>query len=380
MPVQVTPVIGRRDLKQFIYLPAELHRGHPKWMPPIYMDEWKYYDPKKNLAFRYSDATLLLARKDGRLVGRAMGIINRRHNEMMKERTARFACLESTDDREVVHALLAHVEHWAREREMTRIIGPFGFNDQDPEGFLVEGFEREPTIVTYYNFPYLIRLLEAEGYGKEVDYFVYRIPVGEKVPEVYVRIAERVAARGHFRSLEFTRKSQLKPYIRPILALMNETFVGIYGYSPLDHEEMEGLARQYLPLLDPRFVKAVTKDDQVVAFLIAIPNLYEGIVKAKGHILPFGFIHILRAMKRARQLDLLLGGIKEEYRGRGLDTLLGATMFKSAIAGGFEVMDSHHELETNTRIRREMEHQGGVIYKRYRIFQKSLSPHPLTRP
>jgi hypothetical protein len=153
---------------------------------------------------------------------------------------------------------------------------------------------------------------------------------------------------------------------------MNETFVGIYGYSPLDHEEMEGLAKQYLPLLDPRFVKAVTKDDQVVAFLIAIPNLYEGIVKAKGRLFPFGFIHILRAMKRAKQLDLLLGGIKEEYRGRGVDTLLGATMFKSAIAGGFEVMDSHHELETNTRIRREMEHQGGVIYKRYRIFQKPL--------
>ena len=372
MPVQVTPVASRRDLKQFIYLPEQLHRNHPKWMPPIYMDEWKYYDPKKNLAFRYSDATLVLAWKDGRLVGRVMGIINRRHNEMMKERTARFACLESTDDREVTHALLAHVEDWARARGMTKIIGPFGFNDQDPEAFLIEGFEHEPTIVTYYNFPYLIPLLEAEGYGKEVDYFVYRIPVGKAVPEVYVRIADRVATRGHFRSLEFTKKSQLKPYIRPILALMNETFVGIYGYSPLDHEEMEGLAKQYLPLLDPRFVKAVTKDDQVVAFLIAIPNLFEGIVKAKGHIFPFGFIHILRAMKRTRQLDLLLGGIKEEYRGRGVDTLLGATMFKSAIAGGFEVMDSHHELETNTRIRREMEHQGGVIYKRYRIFQKPL--------
>ncbi len=372
MPVQVSTVVSRRDLKRFIYLPAVLHRYHPKWMPPLYMDEWKYYDPRKNRAFSYCDATLVLAWQDGRLVGRAMGIINRRHNEMMKERTARFACLESTDDREVCHALLAHVESWARERGMTRIVGPFGFNDQDPEGFLVEGFEHEPTIVTYYNFPYLIRLLEAEGYGKEVDYVVYRIPIPAKVPEVYERVAERVATRGHFRALEFTRKNQLKPYIRPILALMNETFVGIYGYSPLDAAEMEGLAKQYLPLLDPRFVKAVAKDDEVVGFVIAIPNLYEGIVKAKGHIFPFGFIHILRSMKRATQLDLLLGGIKEAYRGRGVDTLLGATMFKSAIAGGFEVMDSHHELETNVKIRAEMEHQGGVIYKRYRIYQKPL--------
>ncbi|HTT66720.1 MAG TPA: hypothetical protein VMF70_01705 [Gemmatimonadales bacterium] len=364
--------MSKRDLKRFIYLPEELHRDHPRWMPPIYMDEWRYYDRRKNLAFRYCDATLLLASKNGRLVGRVMGIVNRRHNEMMKEKSARFAGLEATEDAEVVHALLSHVEGWARERGMTRIIGPFGFNDQDPEGFLVEGFEHEPTIVTYYNFPWLIPLVEAEGYGKEVDYVVYRIPVPERIPELYEKVAERIAARGHFRLLEFASRSELKPYIRPVLGLMNETFVGIYGYSPLDQEEMEGLAKQYLPLLDPRFVKAVVKEGELVGFFIAIPNLFEGIVKARGRLFPFGFIHILRAMRRARQLDLLLGGIKEAYRGRGVDTLLGAAMMRAAIAGGFEVMDSHHELESNTKIRAEMERQGGVIYKRYRIFQKTL--------
>ena len=372
MSVQVTPVASRRDLKQFIYLPAELHRNHAKWMPPIYMDEWKYYDARKNRAFGYCDATMVLARQDGRLVGRAMGIVNRRHNEMTGERTARFACLETTEDRAVCHALLEHVETWARGHGMTKIIGPFGFNDQDPEGFLVEGFDHEPTIVTYFNFPWLIPMLESEGYAKEVDYVVYRIPVPAKIPEVYEKVAARIANRGHYRALVFTKKSQLKPYIRPILGLMNETFVGIYGYSPLDAEEMEGLAKQYLPLLDPRFVHAVAKDDEVVGFIIAIPNLYEGIVKAKGHLFPFGFIHVLRAMKRAKQLDLLLGGIRAEHRGKGVDTLLGAAMMRAAIAGGFDVMDSHHELETNTKVRAEMEKQGGVIYKRYRIFQKAL--------
>ena len=372
MPVQVTPVSSKRDLRRFIYLPAELHRDHPRWMPPIYMDEWKYFDRGRNRAFRYCDAVPLLASKDGRLVGRVMGIVNRRHNEMLKESTARFACLECTDDREVARALLGRVEEWARGQGLTKMIGPFGFTDQDPEGFLVEGFEHEPTIVTYFNFPYLIPLLEAEGYAKEVDYVVYRIPVTGKIPPVYERVAERVASRGQFRVLEFTRRRQLKPYIRPILGLMNETFQGIYGYSPLDDEEMKGLAKQYLPLLDPRFVKAVAKDEQVVGFIIGIPNLYEGIVKAKGHLFPFGFIHILRAAKRAKQLDLLLGGIKEEYRARGVDVLLGGAMMRAAIAAGFEVMDSHHELESNVKVRAEMERNGGVIYKRFRIFQKSL--------
>lgn len=373
MTVQLTPVADRRSLKQFIFLPEQLHRDHPKWMPPIYMDEWKYYDPKKNKAFRYCDATMALAWKDGRLVGRVMGIINRRHNDMMKETTARFACLESTDDREVAHALLRHVETWAQGQGMTRIVGPFGFNDQDPEGFLVEGFEHEPTIVTYYNFPYLIRLLEAEGYGKEIDYVVYRLPVPAKVPEFIEKVAERAIRKNGVRLLEFTKKGELKPYIRPILDLMNQTFVGIYGYSPLDREEMEGLAKQYLPLLDPRFVKGALKGEEVVGFFIAIPNLYEGIVKARGRLFPFGFIHILRAMKTAKQLDLLLGGVKEEFRGRGVDMVMGAAMLRSAAAAGHDVMDSHHELETNTKVRAEMERGGGVIYKRYRIFQKPLT-------
>ncbi len=372
MPVQVTPVVSRRDLRRFIYLPAELHRDHPRWLPPIYMDEWRYYNPKKNRAFGYCDTTLLLAWRNGRCVGRAMGIINRRHNEMLKERTARFAGLEVIEDREVARALLGRVEAWAREQGMTKIIGPFGFNDQDPEGFLVEGFEHEPTIVTYYNFPYLIRFLEEAGYAKEVDYVVYRVPVPEKIPAVYERVIARVTERGQLRLMEFTSRGELKPYIRPVLGLMNETFVGIYGYSPLDADEMEGLAKQYLPLLDPRFVKAVAAGEEVIGFIIGIPNLYEGIIRARGHLFPFGFIHILRAMKRARQLDLLLGGIKEGYRGRGVDTLLGAAMLRSAIAGGFEVIDSHHELESNTKIRAEMERQGGVIYKRFRIFQKQL--------
>jgi hypothetical protein len=374
MPVQVTPVSSKRDLKRFIYLPAALHRDHAKWMPPIYMDEWKYFDRRRNPAFRYCDAVPVLAWRDGRLVGRVMGIVNRRHNEMLREKTARFACLECTDDREVAHALLAHVEAWARGQGLTKIIGPFGFTDQDPEGFLVEGFEHEPTIVTYYNFPYLIPLLEAERYTKEVDYVVYRIPVTGKVPEVYARIAERLASRGHFRVLEFTRRRELKAYIRPVLGLMNETFQGIYGYSPLDDEEMNGLAKQYLPLLDPRFVKVVATDDQVVGFIIGIPNLYAGIVRSKGHLFPFGFIHILRAARRAKQLDLLLGGIKEEYRARGVDVLLGGAMMRAAIAAGFEVMDSHHELESNVKVRAEMERNGGVIYKRFRIFQKPLEP------
>jgi GNAT superfamily N-acetyltransferase len=340
-------------------------------MPPIYMDEWDYFNPKKNRAFGYCDTTMVLAWKGDRLVGRIMGIINHRHNDKMQERTGRFALLECTEDQEVAHALLAHVEDWARAAGMTKVIGPFGFNDQDPEGFQIEGFEHHPTIVTYYNFPYTVRQLEAEGYGKETDYVVYKIPRADAVPELMAKLAERVEGRG-FREVGLTSKRQVKGYIGPVLTLMNETFQGIYGYSPLDDQEMQDLAKKYLMLLDIRFFKIVVKDDAVVGFMVAMPDLYEGIVKAKGRLFPFGFIHILRAGKRARQLDLLLAGIAPKYRGKGIDMLLGREMLQSAIDAGIEHFDSHHELETNSLVRAEMERQGGQVYKRYRIFQKPL--------
>jgi hypothetical protein len=396
MTVSLTPVTGRRELKQFIFLPEQLHRDHALWMPPIYMDEWDYFNVKKNRAFGYCDTTMALAWKGGRLVGRIMGIINHRHNDHVQERTGRFALLESTEDQDVVHTLLAHVEDWARAKGMTKIIGPFGFNDQDPEGFQIEGFEHHPTIVTYYNFPYLVRLLEAEGYGKETDYVTYKIPRASTVPELMAKLAARVESRG-FREVGLTSKRQVKRYLGPVLRLMNESYRGIYGYSPLDDQEMQDLAKKYLMLLDIRFLKVVVKDrdvkdgdgqdgvvkgsdvknsdgknSEVVGFMVAMPDLYEGIVKSKGRLFPFGFIHILRAGKRARQLDLLLAGIADKYRGKGIDMLMGREMVKSAIAAGIEYFDSHHELETNNLVRAEMERQGGQVYKRYRIFQKPL--------
>jgi len=374
MSINLIEVKTKKQLKDFIYLPEKLHAGQENWVHPIYMDEWSYFNPKKNKAFSFSDTLLLLAEKDGQVVGRVMGIINRRYNEVRNEKTARFGYLESIQDQEVVHALLSRVEQWAREKGMTRIIGPYGFSDQDPEGFLIKGFENRATIATYYNFEWLPEMVEKAGYTKDIDYFVYKIEVPKEIPEIYHRVSERILRKGNFQLLEFRKRKEIKPWIRPILSLMNETYIdsNIYGYAPLDEKEMDDLARKYLPVLDPRFIKGVLKDGQVVAFVVAIPDMTAGIKKARGRLLPFGFIHILRAQKKTKQLDLLLGAIKKEYRGLGLDALMGMAMLTSAREAGFEIMDTHHEMEANVRVRAEMERLGGKIYKVYRVYQKAL--------
>ena len=374
MPIEIREVQSRRDMKTFIYLPEKIHASHENWVHPIYMDDWKYFDRKKNKAFTYCDTTIILALRDGRPVGRAMGIINQRFNEHRNERTARFGYLDVTEDKEAFTAILRHIEDWARAKGMTRIIGPYGFSDQDPEGFLIEGFDHRATIATYYNFEWMPRFLEEAGYAKDNDWYVYKLAVPKEPPEFYKRIYERAMKRGTYEIVEFRKRKDLKPWIRPILSLMNECFMSanIYGFAPLSEEEMDDLAKRYLPVVDPRFVKAVKKEGEVVAFIIAMPDMTEGIRRARGRLLPFGFIHVLRAAKKTKQLDLLLGGIKERYRGQGLDVLLGVKTILAASEAGYEMIDTHHEMEANVKVRAEMERLGGTIYKRYRAYFKML--------
>ena len=374
MDINIREVKTRRELKKFIYLPEKIHTDHANWVHPIYVDEWKYFNPKKNKAFSYSDTVIVLAYRGEEVVGRIMGIINRRYNEFRKAKIARFGYLETWEDEEVVRALLGYVEAWARKKGMTKVIGPYGFSDQDPEGFLINGHENRATIATYYSFEWMPGMVEKQGYSKDVDYFVYKIDVPEEFPEFYQKILKRVERKGVFKIVEFRKKRELKPWIKPVLSLMNECYLesNIYGYTPLDEEEMEDLANRYMPVLDPRFVKAATKDGEVVGFIVAIPDMTEGIQKARGHLFPFGFLKILRAAKKTKQLDLLLGAVKEEYRGRGLDVFMGVKMMRSAFDAGMKIMDTHHEMEENVKVRMEMEKMGGKRYKLYRVYKKEL--------
>jgi hypothetical protein len=371
--LRIAEVDTRRDRAAFLEVPALVNR-HARWVPPLAADERRILDRRRNLAYRYCDATAAVAWRGDVPVGRVVGLVNRRHNERTGEATARFGFLESPDDPDVVRALLAHVETWAGRRGMRRVVGPLGFTDQDPEGLLIDGFDTEPSIASPCNAPYLPPLVEAAGYEKDVDYVVYRVPVPERLPAIYERILERLSGRGGLRLVEPRRRSELRAWGRPVLELMSETFSDLYGFVPPDPEELEDLVGRFLPVLDPRFIKMAVRGDRLVGFIIAMPNLAPGLRRSRGRLFPLGFVHLLRAARRSRQLDLLMGGIRLGERGRGVDALLGAAMMVSARQAGFTTMDSHHELEDNLAVRAEMERPGGIVYKRFRVYRRSLGP------
>lgn len=368
----VKEVVSRRDLRDFIYLPEKVHRNEPDWLPPIYMDEWELYDKKKNKSFGYADALLLLAFRDGKPAGRIMGLINRRYNEINNETHGRFCFMECYDDGDVFHALISRIEDWARQNSMTKLVGPLGFSDKDPQGFQIEGFEYPQFITSANNSPYMVKLIENEGYAKKIDLVNYLGDMPKEFPVVYERVLERINRTQEFTITEFLTKKKLKPYILRVLELMNDTFSEIYGFVPLNDKEKSDFAARYMPIIDPKFIKVVEKDGQLIGFAIGLPDLSAGIKACRGRLLPFGILKVLRESKRSKKLIMMLGGVRKEFRGKGIDVLMGVKILQDGINSRMESLDSHLVLEDNLRMRGEYERIGCKVVKKFRIFQKDL--------
>jgi GNAT superfamily N-acetyltransferase len=373
MKIHIRLVDGPGLLRKYIFLPKKLYSDDPRWVPPFYADEWDFHNPKRNKALQYCEVIRFMAFHESQAVGRIMGIIHTPYNNLHNEKTARFYNLDCINSQEAVHNLLEAIEQWALEKGMNKLIGPFGFSDKDPQGFQIEGFEYLPILATATNPEYLPRLVVQEGYSKEVDCVSYHMDVPDELPEYYRNIYERVSQNTDLRLMEFLSRKQLKPYIIPVLELVNEAYSPIFGFAPMNKEEMRKFASQYLPVIDPHFVKlVVTRHHELIGFVVAIPEMSKGIQKAKGRLFPFGFIHILRAMRNTTQLNLMLGAVKERFRRKGVGVLMGTALLRSAAKKGFRVIDSHLILETNIPMRGECEKLSGRLCKRYRIFSKSL--------
>jgi hypothetical protein len=374
MEVVIKPVESKRNLKTFIHLPSKIHKSHKNWVPPIYMDEWEFFNPKKNRAFNHCDTVLVLAWKNGKAVGRVMGIISHKYNQQHNENHGRFAFIETWDDQEVYHKLIDFVALWSKEKGMEKLVGPLAFSDKDPQGFLTEGFGEPVSLAANCSFSYMVKLSEKEGFYKKEDLVVYKIEIPDEIPEFYNKIAERFNRNNKkLNVLEFSSRKKIKPLIRPVFSLLNKTFTDIYGFTPFTEKEMDDFANRYLFLVNPKFVKIVlNENNEVVAFVIAMSDLSRGIQKSKGYLIPFGIFSVLLAGKKSNQLNLMLGAVDPKYQGRGLDVAMGIKILESAKKEGKTIIDSHLELEYNTKVRAEMEKMGGKVYKRYRIYQKDL--------
>lgn len=374
MPVDVRPIHGRGALEHFLALPFHLPDQRPNRVPPLLMDERGFHDPKENPQLAHCEVERWIAWRDGRAVGRIMGIVHRSYNAAHGERTARFYNLDAVRDPEVVHSLIGVVEAWARSKGMDRVIGPFGFSDKDPQGLQIEGFAHLPVIATPTDPDWLPAMVEACGYAPYEDMVSYRLDIPGELPAVYHAIGERCLRNFGLHRVPLRTKRELKPWVVPVLRLVNATYGDLLGFAPMSEAEMEALAAKYMFILDPELVHLIADaNNEPAAFVIASPDMSEGFVRANGRLLPFGWWHILQAMKHAKQMDLLLGAVRPDLQGKGLTAALGIPLFEAAGKRGFTHLDSHLIMERNTRMRAELERLGAVVWKRYRVYQRKLS-------
>lgn len=233
MPVETREVVSKKDLRHFIYLPEKIHIDHKNWVHPLYMDEWKFFNGKKNKSFSLCETIMALAWKNGKVVGRIMGIINPEYNNIHNEKNARFCFLDYYEDYETGCSLMMFIENWAREKGMKKLIGPLAFSDKDPQGVLIEGFEERVLITMNFNFPWMKDHLEKMGFNKEVDLVSYKAKIPEKIPEYIEKVYNRTIQGNNYNLLEFNSRKSLEPWIVPIFQLINETYIDIYGFIPM---------------------------------------------------------------------------------------------------------------------------------------------------
>jgi hypothetical protein len=377
MSITVKEVLSKKDLKTFAKLPFPMYKGNPFWVPQLIHDDMEIFDKEKNPAYENADSRLFLAYKEGRPVGRVAAIHSRVANKKYNTKNLRFGWFDAPDDPEIAAALFGAVEGWARELGMETLTGPHGFCDLDPQGMLVEGYDQEPTIAGYYNFPYYQKLVEDQGFQKEIDYIEFRTQVPAAMsafPEKLLRLAERIQERGGFKLLKFNNKKEIMARVEEVFVVIDEAFEEIYGAVPLTHNQVRYFIKKYFGFIDKDLVQVVVTDkNELVAFMLAMPSLTKAFQKANGHLFPFGVFHILRALKKQNDvLDFYLAGIKKKYRGLGIDLLMVVEIARSAVAKGFLFTESNQELETNTKIQAQWKYFNPVQHKRKRIFKKVL--------
>ena len=385
--IQIKRVETKKDLKRFIEFHYDLYKGNPYDVPNLYSDEVNTLSKDKNAAFDFCEAEYYLALKEGKIVGRVAAIINHKANEKWKKKDVRFGWIDFIDDIEVSRALFEAVEEYGRKKGMDDIVGPLGFTDMDPEGMLTWGFDKLGTMATIYNYEYYPQHMEKlGGWKKDNDYVEYYLVVPEKSPEKYTKIAEMVEKRYNLHVRKLTKKDIFQGgYGKKLFDLINLTYSDLYGFSELTDRQIDQYVKMYFPLADLNLVTVIedgNKDNQLAGLGITIPSLSHALQKCRrGRLFPFGWWHLLRAIKfhKTDGVDLLLMGFLPEYRSKGANALLFADLIPRYVNYGFKWGETQVEMESNEGVQSQWGPLDPINHKKRRCYRKSLTLAPVTR-
>ena len=376
MAIQVKAVSSKKEMKTFVRFANRLYKDNRYYVPSMPSDDMATFDKGHNGAFAFSQSELYLAYKDGEVVGRVAAIINNKANDAWDVKQVRFGWIDFIDDMEVSGALLDAVISFGRKHGMTQIVGPLGFTDFDPEGMLVEGFDRISTMALIYNHPYYPEHMKKHGYTKETGWLENRIIIPQAMPEKFNRVADLVHQKYNLKVRKFTTR-QIKElnYGRKFFHLINKTYCNLYGFSLLSDKQIDDFVDANLSLIDARMMTFIEDENgELIAGGISMPSIAEALQKCSGELFPFGWWHLLKAMfwKRSDTVELLLIGVLPEWQRKGVVALLFQDLVKVYNELGFKYAETNAMLENNLKIQSIFESFEREIHKRRWVFGKEI--------
>lgn len=376
MSVHVHPIAPTRDqLRQYVQFGIDLYKDNACYVPPLISDDINTLSPDVNPAFDFCDAQSFMAFRNGDPVGTITAIINHAVNEKTGRHDLRFGFTDFIDDKEVVDELFTAVQKWGTERGMTHIVGPMGFTDMDHEGMLIEGFDEMGTMATIYNYPYYVSHMERLGFEKDVDWVEFRMTVPDEIPEKYVRISDIVAKKFGLRIKKYTSRSKIKrEYGHAIFELVNEAYADLYGFAALTRRQIDHYINEYIGILRLEDVcLVVDSDDKLVAMGISMPSMSEALRKARGKMFPFGWYHLLKAIRgKSDVVDLLLVAVKPEYQSKGVNAMIFCDLIPEYKRNGYKYAESNLELEGNENVQKQWEYFERRQHRRRRAWRKPI--------
>ena len=373
MALSIVEVLTQKGVNDFVELPFVLYKQNDFWVPPLKSDEKKAISPITNPAFEFSQAKFWLVYEDGKCVGRIGAIVNPIANEKVGVKLGRVTRPEFIDNKLVVDLLFSTAETWLKSEGMSGVHGPLGFSNLDHQGLLFEGHVFLASVASNYHLPYYASHFERLGYQKEQDWLEFRVKFPDSMPDKMLAVAEIIKKRNGFKSLNFTKKAEIEPYKQKIFDLFNDAFAQLFSTFVLPQNMIDYYIAKYFPMLNPRYVKIILdKEGEIAGFMIALPSLSKAMQKANGKLLPFGWWHIMKALKKPSEMDLMLTGIRLDLQKQGVSSLLMNDLWTTANGDGVKFVETTGMLEENhiaIQIWKSFDH---IQHKRKRCYIKSF--------
>ena len=374
--VEIKRISTPEGLRDFIHVVYDIYRGCPQYVPDLESDVRGLFDERTNPGLAFSQVQPFVAYRDGKAVGRVVGIVNRRANEHWHTQSVRFSMIEFVDDLEVSRALLEAVAAWGREQGMQRLQGPLGVTDFDKEGMLISDFDLLGSMNTIYNHEYYPRHLQELGFQKEVDWVQIRIDVPQQVPPRYARVAAYCREQMGLRVVKLTNADITRGgYGQKIFQLLNAAYEPLFGFSALSQQQADNFIRKYLRLIDKQLMPIVLDaQDEVIGVGVTMGSLSHAMQKAGGRLLPTGWFHLLKALrwKREDNAEMLLIAVRPDYQGKGVNALFFDDLIPIYNKYGFLWAETGPQLEDNVRELTQWKPLNPRYVKRRRCYYKDI--------